>query len=92
MEIGPILPAKGQVCGAISQCDTTTLETESMRAKKMARNEAYREAEQKIEEARRAGATKLDLSSSYSAPDEKKLTELPESLWELTQLQTLNLK
>lgn len=50
----------------------------------MARDEAYRQAEQKIEEARRSGATELDLS-------EMKLTELPESLRELTQLHTLDL-
>lgn len=37
----------------------------------MARDEAYRKAEEKIEEARRTGATELDLSGM-------KLTELPE--------------
>ena len=57
----------------------------------MARNQAYRKAEQKIEEARRTGATKLDLSNDLGTPDEKKLTELPESLWQLTQLQSLSL-
>ena len=50
----------------------------------MARDQAYREAEKKIEAARRKGATELDLS-------EMKLTELPESLGQLTQLQSLNL-
>lgn len=50
----------------------------------MARDEAYRQAEQKIEEARRTGATKLDLSRM-------KLTDLPESLGQLSQLQELNL-
>ncbi len=50
----------------------------------MARNEAYREAEQKIEEARRTGTTILNLSNM-------KLTKLPDSLWELTALQELNL-
>jgi GTPase SAR1 family protein len=50
----------------------------------MARDEAYREAEKKIEEARRSGAKKLDFSFM-------KLTELPESLGQLTQLQTLDL-
>lgn len=50
----------------------------------MARGGAYREAEQKIEEARRSGATKLDLS-------QMNLTELPESLGQLAQLQSLNL-
>jgi len=56
----------------------------------MARDEAYRSAEQKIEEARRSGATELDLRGGY---DQKtyKLTELPESLGQLTQLQSLDL-
>jgi hypothetical protein len=51
----------------------------------MARNEAYRKAEQKIEEARRSGVTELDLSGM-------ELTELPESLGQLTQLQSLNIQ
>ena len=50
----------------------------------MARDEAYYEAEKQIEEARRSGANKLNLISM-------KLTELPESLGGLTQLQILNL-
>ena len=50
----------------------------------MARDEAYRKAEKKIEEALRTGATELDLS-------DMELTELPESLGQLTQLQSLNL-
>jgi hypothetical protein len=58
----------------------------------MARDEAYRKAEQKIEEARRTGATELDLSCRYDAEDSEKLTELPESLGQLTQLQTLYLQ
>jgi Leucine-rich repeat (LRR) protein len=45
----------------------------------MVRDEAYRKAERKIEEARQSGATELDLSSM-------RLTELPESLGQLTQL------
>jgi len=49
----------------------------------MPRNKAYREAEKKIKEALRTGATKLDLSSM-------KLAELPESLGQLTQLQKLD--
>ena len=49
----------------------------------MAKDEAYRRAEQKIEEAR-SGATELDLSN-------KSITVLPGSLGELTQLQTLHL-
>jgi hypothetical protein len=50
----------------------------------MAKNKAYREAEKKIEEARQLGATKLDLSLM-------RLTELPESLGQLIQLQSLDL-
>jgi Leucine-rich repeat (LRR) protein len=50
----------------------------------MARDEDYREAEEKIEEARRSDATALDLSGMG-------LTEVPESLGQLTQLQLLNL-
>lgn len=50
----------------------------------MARDEAYRNAEQKIEEARLSGATELNLSLM-------KLVELPESLGQLTSLQSLNL-
>jgi hypothetical protein len=45
----------------------------------MARDETYREAEKKIEEAWRSGATALDLSSM-------KLTELPEALAQLHAL------
>src|SRR5215216_287263 len=54
----------------------------------MARNQAYRRAEEKIEEARRSGATKLYLRGWE---DLEKLTELPESLGQLTQLQSLEL-
>jgi internalin A len=50
----------------------------------MARDEAYREAEQKIKEASRSGAKELDLSLMG-------LTALPESLSQLTQLQWLSL-
>jgi len=50
----------------------------------MARNEAYREAERRIEKARQEGAGKLDLSSIG-------LTEVPESIASLTQLQGLGL-
>jgi RocCOR-like putative regulator of kinase activity/DAPkinase-like Roc (Ras of Complex) protein/Leucine Rich Repeat (LRR) protein len=48
----------------------------------MARRDDYRQAEKKIEEARRSGATELHLMG---------LTELPESLDQLTELQSLNL-
>lgn len=50
----------------------------------MARDAAYREAEKKIEEVRRSGKKELDLSKM-------KLTELPESLGQLTHLRSLNL-
>ena len=50
----------------------------------MARDKAYYEAEKKIEKARRSGATKLDLRKI-------KLTELPETLRKLSQLQSLNI-
>ncbi len=56
----------------------------------MARDEAYRIAEQKIEEARRTGGKELDLSGRYGEKTPK-LTELPASLGQLMQLQTLNL-
>ena len=50
----------------------------------MARDEAYRAAEQEIEAARRSGAKELDLS-------QMQLTELPEALGQLSQLQGLYL-
>lgn len=50
----------------------------------MARDEAYYEAEKKIEEALKSGATRLDFHGM-------KLTELPESIWQLTQLTDLYL-
>jgi Leucine-rich repeat (LRR) protein len=55
----------------------------------MARNEAYFRAEEAIEEARRSQATELDLSGRHST---EKLTELPESLGQVTQLQVLYLE
>ena len=57
----------------------------------MARDEAYRKAEQKIEEARRSGAKELNLNWQWNEKGEGKLSELPESLGQLTQLQSLNL-
>lgn len=57
----------------------------------MARNAVYRQAEEKIAEAQRSGATELDLSQEWDAKDSDQLTELPASLWELTQLQSLDL-
>ncbi|MEH1868222.1 MAG: leucine-rich repeat domain-containing protein, partial [Nostoc sp.] len=50
----------------------------------MARDEAYREAEQRIEKARQEGAIELDLS-------DMELTEIPEAIASLTQLQELDL-
>ena len=57
----------------------------------MVRNKGYRDAEEKIEAARRSGAKELDLRAPYGANDEDKLTELPESLGQLTQLLSLDL-
>ena len=50
----------------------------------MAKDEAYKQAEQKIADALRSGATELDLRSMQ-------LTELPESIGQLTQLTSLDL-
>ncbi len=50
----------------------------------MARDEAYREAERRIEKARREGATTIDLSKM-------KLTEVPEEIASLTCLTELDL-
>src|SRR5215510_2152430 len=55
----------------------------------MAQNEAYRRAERKIEIALMSGK-ELDLSMRWGGNSEK-LTELPESLGQLTQLQSLDL-
>ncbi len=57
----------------------------------MARNEAYLSAEKKIEEARQSGAKKLDLSVADDEKDNGELTELPESLSQLSQLEKLDL-
>ena len=47
----------------------------------MERDEAYRNAEKKIEEVQRTGAKELDLSAPLSEkPKPPQLTELPESL------------
>ena len=52
-------------------------------------NQAYKRAEEKIAVALREGATELDLSGEWDADDSEKLTELPESLAQLTQLEVL---
>jgi len=57
----------------------------------MARDEPYQRAERKIEKARRSGTKELDLSAAWDTTDSEKLTELPESLGQLTQLQKLEL-
>jgi Ras of Complex, Roc, domain of DAPkinase/Leucine rich repeat len=56
----------------------------------MAKNDAYRIAEEKIEAARQSRATYLDLTA-IGDNDSEKLTELPESLGQLKQLQMLGL-
>jgi Leucine-rich repeat (LRR) protein len=55
----------------------------------MSRNQAYREAEQKIKEVRKSRTKELDLGGKLA--DSPKITELPESLGELTHLQSLKL-
>ncbi|MEH2250889.1 leucine-rich repeat domain-containing protein [Nostoc sp.] len=50
----------------------------------MARDKAYRQAEQRIKKARREGAIELDLS-------DMELSEIPEAIASLTQLQTFDL-
>jgi internalin A len=50
----------------------------------MAKDDAFNNAEKKIQEALRTGAKALDLN-------DRRLTELPESLGQLTQLQSLDL-
>ena len=50
----------------------------------MAQNKAYREAERKIEAAQRTGAKELDLGKIWDAQDSEQLTELSESLGQLT--------
>ena len=57
----------------------------------MAKDKAFRAAEKKIAEALRSGAIELNLSCTWDAEDSEKLTELPESLCQLTQLQSLYL-
>ncbi|MEM6715467.1 MAG: COR domain-containing protein [Cyanobacteria bacterium P01_C01_bin.147] len=53
--------------------------------------QAYAAAEKKIAEALQTGATELDLSCEWNADDSVKLSELPDSLGQLTQLRSLNL-
>jgi internalin A len=57
----------------------------------MPKDAAYLEAEKKIQEALKSSATKLELGGDYKTKDEEKLTELPESLWELKQLKSLKI-
>ena len=57
----------------------------------MAKDDAYRNAEKKIAAARKSGAKELDLSVPWDDEKTPKLTELPESLGQLMQLQTLDL-
>ncbi len=67
----------------------------------MARNEAFREAEKKIQRAQRTGAVRLDLSWKYGRTGPPQLSalpasvgplsEFPQSLGDLTHLQSLDL-
>lgn len=51
----------------------------------MAVDDGYRKAEEKIEDARRSGAKRIDLSCELNTKDSEKLTTLPESLVQLTE-------
>lgn len=57
----------------------------------MAKDEAYRRAEEKIEAALRSEAKELDLSAGRDSKYSEKLTELPRALSKLTHLVELNL-
>ena len=57
----------------------------------MARDKAYREAEEQIQTAQHSGTTLLDLSVGLRRPNSDQLTELPESLGGLVQLRWLDL-
>jgi hypothetical protein len=57
----------------------------------MAQDEAYRKAEQKIKNAQRSRAKELDLGGAWEE-ESPKLTELPKTLGQLTQLHKLNLQ
>jgi Leucine-rich repeat (LRR) protein len=63
-----------------------------IKVKTMPHDQPYLQAEKKIEEALKSGAMELDLSNpQYKDPKPHQLTELPESLGKLTQLQKLDL-
>lgn len=57
----------------------------------MARDAAFGQAEKKIEEARRNAADVLDLSCDHHSRYSAKLTELPDAIGRLTQLNELRL-
>lgn len=57
----------------------------------MAKNEAYDEAERKIKEVKRTGAASLDLSVDDHLKDIDKLSEIPDSVWELSWLKSLSI-
>ncbi len=57
----------------------------------MPKDTAYHEAEKKIQAALQSGATELVLGGGFNTKDENKLTELPESIWELRQLESLTI-
>ncbi|HEY1172441.1 MAG TPA: COR domain-containing protein [Verrucomicrobiae bacterium] len=57
----------------------------------MSKNDAYRRAEKLIEKARLSGAKELSLSPGRNFKNEDELTELPETLGQLNQLQKLDL-
>ena len=53
----------------------------------MPKHQAFLKVEKQIEEAMEIGGNKADLSNYGNA--QQKLSELPNSLWQLTQLQDL---
>ena len=57
----------------------------------MAKNEAFLRAEKRIEEAKRSGATMLDLSPKFDSREADKLDELPNSLWKLSSIRKLDI-
>ncbi|MHB8778705.1 MAG: leucine-rich repeat domain-containing protein, partial [Anaerolineales bacterium] len=57
----------------------------------MPHDQAYYQAEKKIEEALKSGATELNFGGKRNAPSEEKLSELPESLQNCTQLTLLSI-
>src|SRR4051812_16734426 len=75
----------GRLTGSCHVFPLCNLKSTIFQEPPMAHDQAYRTAEERIEQARQQDAKKLDLS-------DLNLTELPESLGQLTQLQYLYLQ